>query len=157
VTSLPTYPAAMPRDGAERSETTNFRISPRAKRVSRELALLAAIAAMCALLRHTASSLEKPPVVPPRRPLDFELIQQRFDKVRTTLEYSQVVELLGPPSPWGWKPEFQRIEDRVAVRPDRYPSGPRTWEIWVDPKDDRRWVAVFFIGGIACEVLKRGF
>jgi hypothetical protein len=92
----------------------------------------------------------------PQPRLDFRLIQERSSKVDNRTP-DEVEALLGPPSPYSWEPEFAEYEERVRIRPDRYPKGMSWWTKWTDPEDEGRWVAVHFMGGRAYHVVTKGF
>ena len=162
ISSLPKYPSRPGGWPDARLNNTRPPLSPRTIRILLDLALLMAFAALLVLLRQTTLSFQRPtvsqafPVSQPRPPLDFQVVQQRCDKV-FLLDYSKVVELLGPPSAWSREPEFGDIEGVMAAHPDRYPQGPFSSEKWTDPKNKDRWVAVFFANGVAYHTLKKGF
>jgi hypothetical protein len=94
---------------------------------------------------------------PPLQPLDFKLVKERYRWVLTK-DITEVEELLGPPdSEQTWEPDFYFYEAQAAARPDRYPNGGFSWLKWSDQTNQEKWVAVFFVGNIACHVVKKGF
>jgi hypothetical protein len=152
--SLPSYPALPNPSSAKRIQDRGLGLSPRATRILRDLLILVVVGVMLYQLREMAAERRLPP---PRAPLDFKLVQERFGKV-LMLDSSEVEALLGPPSPQqSREPEFQLYEAVVAAHPDRYPSGSFWWTKWTDPKDEGKWIAVFFAGGKAYHVVKKGF
>jgi hypothetical protein len=152
--SLPSYPALHNPISAKRNQERGIGLSPRATRILRDLLVLVVGGMMLYELREMTA--ERRPA-PHRAPLDFKLVQERIGKV-LMLDSNKVEALLGPPSPQqSWEPEFQLYEAVVAAHPDRYPSGSFWWTKWTDPNDEGKWIAVFFVGGKAYHVEKKGF
>jgi hypothetical protein len=158
LTSLPKYP---PRQGPVAClPGKRPGLSPRATRILLDAALLLLICGLLYELRCTLATMEHPPAPPPPRPpIDFKLVQERYRKVGLLMSREAVLELLGPPTARAARePEFQLQEEFLAHswRDFRIPD-PRFWERWVDPADDRRWVAVYFGDGKVYWVFKKGF
>src|SRR5437773_1391589 len=116
--SLPTYPALPARRPTDYTQRVVRGPSRQAARILLYVAVAVTVWGLVYLLRQALAAVEHPPppkgAAPPRPPLDFKLVQERYDKV-LMLDYGQVVGLLGPPSPWSREPEFQGIEQLVAA------------------------------------------
>jgi hypothetical protein len=137
-------------------------LSPRGKRVLRDLVLLAAIAVMLFGLRELTKA-NRLRTAPPKPPLPFEVVMKRYGELRWLTSHEQVEEIIGPPTErHAGGPDLQDAE-RHAEHSHRHlgiPSG-RYWNRWVDPEDGGRWVAVLYAGPYRAEqvywILKKGF
>jgi hypothetical protein len=97
--------------------------------------------------RKLAAEKSAPPAPEPP-PLDFKLVKERFVKVRTLTRWEDVELLLGPPTHRRQRgPEFWAVERDIEHfrRPFGLPKD-HFWDKWIDPDDDRRWVAVLYSG-----------
>jgi hypothetical protein len=112
------------------------------------------VAALLYGLRRTAIVAESA-LTPAPQPLDFELVVQRFDKIKTFPSRNEIEKLLGPPtwvtsSPKDWEvdifaySDFGIPKDRILLK-------------WIDPNDDRKWVAVRCAEGKVYSKYKHGF
>ena len=152
--SPPNRPFSSPPDSASIDPDTRNVVHCR-KTLLVKCIILALALVSASYLRWRADSTP-PPIW---EPIDFKLIQERYDKVGWGIKSSEVEALLGPPDLVQTRePEFQYYDDLVTYRPDRYPSGPFWWLKWTDPNDEGKWVAVFFGGDdTVCYVIKKGF
>jgi hypothetical protein len=131
-------------------------IPPRVVTVLLSVAMVAGLATTCYWLWRALDAIQRPAPPPPRVPLDFKLVRQRFRQVRPMASREEVEELLGPPSfQTEYEPDFEDINARVWARPDRYP-GEHSWAKWIDPQDKGKWVAVFFAGDRVYRTLHKG-
>jgi hypothetical protein len=112
------------------------------------VALLVAIAGLLYCLSLTKMALEHPPVFQPRAPIDFDLVKHRFSRVQKSATWQEVEELLGPPStPNELPPILGSLERDAKLFNRRMPlPGARVWQIWIDPNDEGKWVAVLMAG-----------
>src|SRR4051812_31441609 len=100
LTSLPGYPTPQRQGHPVSVRKANPGLPPRATRVLRDLVLLVVIIVLLYWLRRTATAIEyRPQPQPPRPPLDFKLIEERFGQLRIFASPEDVDELLGPPAP----------------------------------------------------------
>jgi hypothetical protein len=159
-TSLPDYQTAERPSPARPDKTEG--VSLRGAYLVRDLIVLAAFVVLLCWLRRTATEIEQPPApAPPARPpLDFKLVEERFDKVRRLAAREQVEELLGarPPINGDWGADLQAWEE-LAEHSNRHFGipGNRFWALWTDPKDGNRGVAILFAADKVYYVAKKGF
>jgi hypothetical protein len=160
LSSLPTYPSPQRADVGRCIKKDDPALSRRAALILLGLPLLGVLAGALFCAWRILDAIENPPKPPPARlPLDFKLVQERFEQVRLLARRAEVEELLGPPVGWRdfkFQPEFWDFERTIEARPDRYPSGSREWALWIDPKDENKWVAVHYIGGRVYHMLDKG-
>jgi hypothetical protein len=157
LSSLPGYPQQPRPQSAEIPAGHGSRISPRQVRVLFDLAALAAIVLFLFWVRHVVDTIHRPPP-PPTEPLDFELVQERFPRVKLNMRKEEVFQLLGPERSANFdfmQPEIDEINGRVEAHPDRY-IGPE-WAIWADPENNNNWGAVFFSDGKVMHIIRKGF
>jgi hypothetical protein len=163
LSSLPDFPKPPTPRSPSRAEKTGQTISPRKARILRDLALLAAIAVLLYWAREAARTIEHRSASPlPQPPLEFGLIEERFSKVKMFASRQEVAELLGPPSPprdYGvWKADLRQWEE-WAEQFNRHLGIPsdRSWELWTDPKEEGKGVAILFAEGKVYHRAKKGF
>jgi hypothetical protein len=142
------------------ADQTGLGLSSRAAHILRDFILLVAIAAFLYWLRCMATAIEHPPTPPPNRPpLDFKIIEQRFRQLQLFASCEEVEELLGPSSPvngdWDfdlhhWMEEAKHSHRDFGIPNDAY------WDLWIDPKDGNRGVAILFAGGKVYYYAKKG-
>ena len=135
------------------------RHSARWERIILGLALVVAIVALTSWLRRAAKALDLPPP-PPRPPLDFKLVKERYSQLRSLATREQVHELLGPPStPTGvwqrdlaeWESSAEWSHRHLGIPADRF------WELWTDPDDPGTGVAILFADYKIYHIGRRGF
>jgi hypothetical protein len=163
LSSFPNYPTPPTPQATSRADKTKPTISPRAARIFRDLALLIAIGALFYWARQTAKTFEHPPAAPlPDPPLEFRLIEERFNNVKMFASRQQVAELLGTPSPprdYGtWRADLRQWEER-AKHSHRHLGIPsdQSWELWTDSRDERKGVAILFADAKVYYRAKKGF
>lgn len=140
--SLPSYPKARPGPEWVDGAPPDFR-SPR-RNIFLNLFMLAAILTLLAWLREFGFQIRTAPLEP-RPPFDFALILQRYGDVQFLQSREEVEELLGPPSPQRVpEPRFVRWEARADNGGRNLLPRDRIWEKWIDPDDERRWIAILF-------------
>jgi hypothetical protein len=89
--------------------------------------------------------------------LGFKVIQDRFVEPIVGADRRTVEERFGPPTVENaWEPDFPAIEASVERWSRHYPDR-WVWAKWVDPEDDRQWIAVLFSGDLAYDNLKKGW
>jgi hypothetical protein len=123
-----------------------------------DLLLLVAIVGLLCGLRVMALAIQRPPE-PPAAPLDFHTIEKRYPKVHLFASREEVVALLGPPNAhivpdpdlMRWTEEAEDSHRGLGMPRNR------VWEMWIDPKDEGRRVAILFAGGKVYAVHKKGF
>lgn len=163
--SLPKYRVVQTAGSAAGAQNTSQRISQRAMRNLRDLALLVAIVALLYWLRQTVAAIEHAPVFTPAPlPLDFRLVEQRYGDVPLMGSRKDVERLLGTPTQRNaWHPELAETQRRLEIgdRNSRFLPRVRAWDIWSDPKNESRWVAILYVGDYRADrtylKLKKGF
>ena len=156
--SLPRY-RAFPKPSTAVDERGPV-LSPRARRIARDLALSLAMVVALYLLRQFAAALDRPPPpVPP--PLEFRVVAERFRRLEECRTRAEVERLLGPPTdPNAWGPELAQFEERWWNSGRNWFPKERLWHRWSDPGDPDRWVAVVYTGyaePIVYARIKKGF
>jgi hypothetical protein len=72
----------------------------------------------------------------------------------------EVYELLGPPSSINsaWGPDLRRWAER-AEHSNRHLGIPDGgfWDLWIDPRDGSKGIAILFAGGKVYHIAKKGF
>lgn len=144
--SLPKFPPPLPLKFPAPPQPRGWRPTPRQARVLRDLAKLAGIVALLLWFWHLADALQRPPRPEPP-PLEFEVVLQKYPSVGGTA--AEVRAALGTPTRHsGWGGEFAEEESRLGqYNSDKGIPRDRVWWVWVDPADERRWVAVLIAGG----------
>jgi hypothetical protein len=141
IASLPSYP------GHQSPNTAARKLSSGRARVLIDLALLAAIVALLWWLRWTVEGIKGLRV--PNPPLDFRLVEERYDSIPWGGSRMAVERLLGPPTEhYAWGPELAEVERILENGGRNLMPEPedRVWDRWSDPKDPGRWVAVLYGG-----------
>lgn len=150
--SLPHYPRHRARSVERVADVPPTLRAPRPNLLI-NLALLTAILALLWWARELSSSIAGPPPVSPA--LEFDQVVERFGEVKLLQTRREVMGLLGRPSVQTRpEPELAKMAIR-AEHANRHLGMPieRVWEMWIDPNDQDRWVAVLFADG---EVYARG-
>lgn len=151
LSSLPDYPTFPRSASANCAEKIDQSVlSPRMRRRLWDFAFLVAIIMLLCWLRWMTTQI-KHSSVPPRPPLEFELIKKNRKKVRLQLSREQVEELLGPPSNRVFpEADLQKCLEH-AEHSHRHLGIPqnRVWDTWSDPKDEDKWIAVLYADGKA--------
>jgi hypothetical protein len=155
----------------ERSLSRGFSldwISPRAVRILVTVALWGAVAVLACVVCWAAWVIHHPPPEPAPPPsLDFEVVAERFPDVRRGMGREEVEALLGAPtqtSTWDRELLEEKLEVEHATRGWREEM---RWHLWVDPRDENRWVAVLYTSeeysvyrtkarGVQLEKVRRG-
>jgi hypothetical protein len=122
-------------------DETRTRLSPRAARLLRDFTCLLAIAALVYWLRETTAAIEHPRAPRPVLVLDFKLVKERFGKISPSASRNEVEKLLGPPSPPNehWEADLQWWAESGD---SRVTGDDRVWDLWIDPGDQGRGVAI---------------
>jgi hypothetical protein len=103
------------------------------------------------------TAIAHPP--PPLAPLDFGLVEQRFDKLNRFASRDDALQLLGMPTDWYVAdPELPRLMEEIehSNRHLGLPK-PHVWVRWSDPKDPNKSVTVLFANDTVYYIFKRGF
>jgi hypothetical protein len=125
----------------------------------RDVALVVAFLVLLFYLRgFVTPTSKKSPTPPPRPALDFKLIAERFVKVRLHANREEVEQLLGPPSSpdSSWEP-FLSEWGSQAYYSNRGLPEDRYWDVWIDPNQEGRGVAILYANGKVLSKEKRGF
>jgi hypothetical protein len=133
-------------------------LPPRLTRVLFDLGILAAIGALVYVLWWMATVVQETPVRPPAQPqisepeartLPFQLVWEKFPRVKTFDCRTEVTGLLGSPTRWvAWEPALNAHEQQAEefLQRNKAPLD-RIWGKWIDTFNERKWVAVLFAGG----------
>lgn len=154
--SLPQFPSAFRL--AAPAHALRKLPSPRLTRALLGLGVLSAAGlSLYALWPNVAAMIQRPTPAP-TAPLDFRIIQQRYDDMPLSATPEEVRWQLGPPSSED-DPGIESVEVMIEYHPDRYPGHVETryWLKWADPNDQDKWVRVLMVDGKVLFKYKHGF
>lgn len=142
--AFPRYPT--PRRTRDHLGLQESRLSPRARRLARDVVLLAAIVGLLLALGHvTTAILQAPTSTPPRPRLDFALVVQRFDALKVGMSRESVHQLLGlPTQPETGSAVMEELETMARNSSSHIFRSPHIADLWTNPNDATRWVLVIF-------------
>jgi hypothetical protein len=155
--SLPKYPPPDGPGAATCLRENSQELSRRVIRILLELVFLLAVMLLLYEFRPIATVADRPPPAAP--PLDFKLIEARYNKVGLFVSRDEVRKLLGPPTelPF-WEPGLEQLTADVEQwnMHSELPSD-RIWVRWTDPNDKGKCVTIFFAGNQVRFKFKKGF
>lgn len=146
-------------DPNSQSGVSEAEAPPRTRNIVFNLFLFASIVLLLLLLKQVQTGLRSPTAP---SPVDFSVIEERYDKVPLWVSQKKVEALLGPPTDRrAYEEEFSKLEDFAIHSMRLRDSTERFWQKWVDPNNPERWVAIFYAGYYpdytAYAKTKRGF
>jgi len=156
LSSLPQYPSPFQPATPAPDRTAGRKLSSPLAITLVCLVILLVVATTLYVFWPLIDAKEHPPTPGPMKPLDFKVIQQRFDQVGQTTRYEEVWQLLGPPSSREGLPD---VEEMILYHPDRYPDDvkSRIWLRWTDPNDQEKWVTLLLFDNKVYLKYKNGF